>query len=88
MSAPPAALSITVFDGVVPVLLVAGLPGHPEEVAFLVDGPHVRTLRRVRGIPARLPERPWASGLPDLAGLLRDAAATTIMGDPPVQRRG
>ncbi|MBP2231794.1 hypothetical protein J2847_005113 [Azospirillum agricola] len=78
MTVSPAALSITVFDGVVPILLVAGLPGHPEEVEFLIDGPHVRTLRRVRGIPARLPERPWASGLPDLANLLRSASTADM----------
>lgn len=68
-----AALIVTVFDGVVPVLLVAGLPDHQEEVAFLIDGPHVRTLRPVRGIPASLPERPMAPGLPSLAAILRGA---------------
>ncbi|MGA1856945.1 hypothetical protein VH569_13260 [Azospirillum sp. 11R-A] len=68
------ALSIDLYDdGVVPVLLVAGIPGHPEEVAFLVDGPHVRALRPVRGIPACLPERAMGRGLPCLAAVLRDA---------------
>ncbi|WP_372400265.1 hypothetical protein ABMY26_32140 [Azospirillum sp. HJ39] len=74
MSAAAPPLSVSLFDGgLVPVLLVAGIPGHPEEVEFLVDGPHVRTLRRVRGIPACLPERPMAPGLPSLASLLRGA---------------
>ncbi|MBP2301285.1 hypothetical protein J2850_004006 [Azospirillum picis] len=74
MTTAPLPLSITLFDGgIVPVLLVAGLPGHPEEVEFLVDGSHVRTLRRVRGVPARLPEAPMAPGLPSLSTLLRQA---------------
>lgn len=70
------ALSVTVYDGATPVLLVAGIPGHPEEVAFLVDGGAVRTLRPVRGIPARLPDRPIVPGLPSLASILRGAAAS------------
>lgn len=74
MTALPAALSVTVYDGTVPVLLVAGIPGHREEVAFLVDGPHVRTLRPVRGLPARLSEHPMAPGWPSLASILRQAA--------------
>ncbi|AWB06793.1 hypothetical protein A6A40_17210 (plasmid) [Azospirillum humicireducens] len=74
MTAVRVALSISLYDdGGVPVLLVAGIPGHQEEVEFLIDGPHVRTLRRLRGLPARLPERPMAPGLPSLASLLRDA---------------
>ncbi|ALG75070.1 hypothetical protein VY88_26425 [Azospirillum thiophilum] len=78
MTAATPALSVSLFDGgLVPVLLVAGIPGHPEEVEFLVDGPHVRTLRRVRGIPACLPERPMAPGLPSLASLLRTATHPT-----------
>ena len=74
MTDAPMALSVCLFDGgVVPILLVAGIPGHPEEVEFLIDGLAVRTLRRVRGIPACLPERPIAPGLPSLASLLRQA---------------
>lgn len=68
------ALSVTVYDGAAPVLLVAGIPGHQEEVGFLLDGPHVRTLRPTRGIPACLPERPMARGLPSLAAILRGAS--------------
>ncbi|NYZ17039.1 hypothetical protein HL658_31235 [Azospirillum sp. RWY-5-1] len=68
-------LSVTVYDGATPVLLVTGIPDHPEEVAFLVDGRNVRTLRPVRGIPARLPDRPITPGLPSLAAILRGAAA-------------
>lgn len=71
------ALSVTVYEGNVPVLLVAGIPGHPEEVAFLIDAPHVRTLRPVRGIPACLPERPVAPGQLSLAAILRGAATPT-----------
>ncbi len=68
------ALSIDLYDGgTIPVLLVAGIPGHPEEVPFLVDGPHVRALWPVRGIPACLPERTMGRGLPCLAAVLRDA---------------
>jgi len=68
-------LSITVYGGgPVPVLLVAGIPGHQQEVAFLVDGASVRTLHPVRGIPARLSDRPLAPGLPSLAHMLRTAA--------------
>lgn len=74
MMAFHAALSVTVFDGTVPVLLVAGIPGHQGEVGFLIDGPHVRTLRPTRGVPACLPERPMAPGLPSLAAILRGAA--------------
>ncbi len=73
----PLTLTFTVFGGVVPILLVAGLPDHQEEVAFLIDGAAVRTLRPTRGIPARLPERPMAPGLPSLAAILRGAAAPT-----------
>ncbi|NYZ12865.1 hypothetical protein HL658_09900, partial [Azospirillum sp. RWY-5-1] len=68
-------LSVTVYDGATPVLLVAGIPGHPEEVAFLVADGVVRTLRPVRGIPARLPDRPITPDLPSLAAILRGAAA-------------
>ena len=68
------ALSVTVYDdGAVPLLFVAGLPGHGE-VVFLIDADAVRTLWPTRGIPARLPERPMAPGLPSLAAILRSAA--------------
>ncbi len=68
------ALSIDLYDdGVVPVLLVAGIPGHHGQVAFLIDGAAVRTLRPTRGLPARLPERPMGRGLPSLADILRQA---------------
>ncbi|SMH62863.1 hypothetical protein [Azospirillum agricola] len=81
MKAAPIALSVTVYDGVVPVLLVAGIPGHREEVGFLLDGPHVRTLRPTRGIPARLPERPMVPGQSSLAAILRRSA--TVAADLP-----
>lgn len=78
MSEFRAALSVSLWDdGRVPVLLVAGLPGHPEEVGFLIDGLIVRTLRPTRGIPARLPERPLAPGLPSLAAILRGAVLSS-----------
>ena len=68
-------LSIDLYDdGAVPVLLVAGLPGHHGQVAFLIDGFSVRTLRPTRGLPACLPERPMGRGLPSLADILRRAA--------------
>ncbi len=69
------ALTIDLFDdAAVPVLLVAGLPGHQGQVAFLIaaDGA-VRTLWPTRDLPARLPERPMGRGLRSLASLLRDA---------------
>ncbi len=77
MTAIRIALSVTVYgdgDHGVPVLLVAGIPGHQEEVGFLIDAGVVRVLRPTRGIPARLPERPMAPGLPSLAHMLRSAA--------------
>lgn len=83
MTAVNLALSVTVYDGSTPVLLVAGLPGHQEEVAFLIDDAAVRTLRPTRGIPARLPERPIAPGLPSLASILRGAASAEEVPCPP-----
>ncbi len=74
------ALSIDLYDdGAVPVPLVAGLPGHQGQVAFLIaaDGA-VRTLWPTRGLPARLPERPMGHGLPSLASLLRDACKPEV----------
>lgn len=83
MTVTPPALSVTVWDGAVPVLLVAGIPGHPEEVAFLIDAPHVRTLRPTRGIPACLPERPLARGQLSLAAILRQSVLEPPFTDQP-----
>lgn len=67
-------LSVTVLDEPgVPVLLVGGLPGHREEIAFVVDGRAVRPLWPSRSTAARRPERPLDAGLPSLATILRGA---------------
>ena len=79
MSRPAVTLDLQVDlyeEGVVPVLRVAGIPGHAE-AWFLIDNGTVRTLGPMRGLPARLPERPFAPGLPSLASILRDAVEVT-----------
>ncbi|WP_029009374.1 hypothetical protein [Azospirillum halopraeferens] len=71
-------LSITVHgddDGGVPVLQVVGLPDAPEVWAVVDDAGAVRSLWRVRGVPARLPEQPIAPHLPSVAALCRGALA-------------
>lgn len=70
-------LCIDLYDETgVPVLLLAGLPGQEEVALFLADDGSWRTLWRVRGLPARLPERlAIEHGLPSLATILRRALA-------------
>jgi len=71
------ALTVELYDETgVPVLLLAGLPGQGEVPLFLAEDGSWRTLWRVRGLPARLPERLCIEhGLPSLPTILRRALA-------------
>ncbi len=51
--------TLTAVEGGATLLVeVTGLPGHPPLWAYLGDDGAWRTIGHVRGIPARLPDRP------------------------------